>query len=176
MSSAEILTLVIAAVACVATALATLAAFRSAKSAEVAQAALLDTGRRDCRRQVTELIAEVEREHRRSKFLAHTIRVIDQTNSALSGNHDRSQSWALQRGVQNLLDEAAQLAKASEQLLGQPHVIANLTLEDATRMQLSQTVDLARLRAINDELNRDSLAREAQLLQSREAFLSRQSQ
>ena len=173
MTNADTLTLLIAGGAGVATALATLAAFRSARSAEAAQAALIDAGHREVRRQVADLVAEVEREHRRSKFLAHTLQVIDDANAVLSGSHGGSRSKLLEKGTEDRLQEAEGLAKASKEMLEQPHAIENLTMEDAERIRLARTVDLARLRSINDEFTRDSQSREAQLLQNRGAWISR---
>jgi len=172
MSNAETLTLLIAGVACVATALATLAAFRSAKSAEAAQAALIDADHREVRRQVAELVAEIEREHRRAKFLAHTLQVIDRANAVFSGSYGGSRGKLLEKETQDRLQEAEALAKASIDILEQPKTIAMLTLKDAERIRLDRTVDLARLRSTNDEFTRNSESREAQLLQNREASLS----
>lgn len=171
MSSAETLTLLIAGAACVATALATLAAFRSARSAEAAQAALIDADQREVRRQVAELVAEIEREHRRTQFLAHTLQVIDRTNAMLSGSYGGSRGKLLEKGIQDRLLEAEAFSKASTEMLKQPHTIAMLTREDAERIRLDRIVDLARLRSINDEFTRDSESREALLLQNREASL-----
>jgi hypothetical protein len=173
MSSAETLTLLIAGAAGVATALATLAAFRSARSAEAAQAALIDSDHREVRKQVAELVAEIERDHRRARFLAHTLRVVDRANAVLSGSYGGSRGKLLEKGPEDRLQEAEALAKASKEMLEQPHTIASLTMEDAERLRLDRTIDLARLRSINDEFTRDSQSRESQLLQNREATLSR---
>jgi DNA repair exonuclease SbcCD ATPase subunit len=159
MSNAETLTLLIAGASCVATALATLAALRSARSAEAAQAALIEAAQREVRRQVAELVAEIEREHRRAKFLAHTLQVIDRANAVMSGTFGGSRGKLLEKGIENRLQEAEALAKAGKELLERPHTISTLTVEDAERIRLDRTVDLARLRSINDELARDSESR-----------------
>ena len=173
MTTADTLAILVAVISCIATALATLAAFRSAKSAASAQAALLASEEREVLRQVASLASDIERETRRAKFLAHAMNVIGRANAIFNGGLGGSRQKLAEKGIEDRLNEVELLGAAAIQLLAQQETISKLRIEDAHRIRLQRTVELARLRAINDELELDRACREAQLLQHREVALQR---
>lgn len=168
MSNAESLNLIVAIGAAIATALATLAAFRSARSANLAQQALVDEQLRNGKRDVATLIAGCSYEFSRIRFLAHTLSVIDRASAIYAGSLGGSRNKLAIDGVSRRVLAAEEIFKAISPFSNNPMAISKLLQEDIDRLQVSLTIYLADLRAIAEELDRDSSSREAQLLQQRE--------
>lgn len=172
MTNAESLNFIVAIGAAIATALAALAAFRSARSAEQAQTALLDEQLRSGRRDVAVLASSCSYEVRRIRFLAHTLNVIDRANATLAGGFGGSRHKLAEDGVSRRVSTAEELFQMIAPLTDDPIQIGKLVQEDIDRLRVALTVRLAELRAIAEELDRDSSSREAQMLQLRERQIS----
>ena len=172
MTNAESLNLITAIGAAVATALAGLAAFRSARSADLAQKALIAEQLRAGRREVATLASACSYEFRRIHFLAHTLNVIDQANATFTGGFEGSHHLLVKNGVSNRVSKAEELFKSASPFCDNPIVISKLVQEDIDRLQITMTIDLAALRAVSDELDRDSSSRETQMLQYREQAIT----
>lgn len=168
MTNAESLNFIAAIGAAVATALAALAAFRSARSAESAQRALVEEQLRSGRRDVASLVSACSYEYSRIKFLAHTLNVIDRANAIFAGGVGGSRQKLAGDGVTTRLANAESLFKSASGFRDNPIAIGKLVQEDIDRLQVDLTISLADLRAIAEELHRDSSSREAQMLQHRE--------
>lgn len=168
MSTAESFNLIVAIGAATATALATLAAFRSARSADLAQRALIDEQLRNGKRDVATLVAGCSYEFSRIRFLAHTLNVIDRASANFSGSFGGSRQKLLTDGVSKRVSKAEEIFKAVSPFADNPIAIGQLLQEDIDRLRVTLTIHLADLRAIAEELDRDSSSREAQLLQQRE--------
>jgi len=168
MTNAESFNLIVAIGAAIATALAALAAFRSARSADLAQQALIDEQLRNGKREVATLVAGCSYEFSRVRFLAHTLNVIDRASAIFSGGFGGSRQKLLEDGVSKRVSKAEEIFKAVSPFGDNPVAISQLVQEDIDRLQVTLTIHLADLRAIAEELDRDSSSREAQLLQQRE--------
>lgn len=172
MTNAEWLNLVVACGATVATGLATLAAFKSASSASAAQEALLEDQLRSGRREVAALVSSCAFEFSRVQFLARTIGVLDRSIAVFTGNHGGSRQSATRNAVAERVAAAEGHFHTAAELKGNPVSIGNLEREEIDRLQLDLTIQLGDLRAIAEELARDSSAREAQVLQHREQAIA----
>lgn len=165
MTSAESLNFVVAIGAAIATGLAALAAFRSASSAEAAQRALEEIQLRSGRRDVAHLVSACSYEHRRIRFLAHTLNVIDSANAVFTGGFGGSRQKLIQDCVATRLARAEELFRSASTFADDPVALGRLVQEDIDRLQLELTVRLSDLRGIAEEFVRDSTSREAQMLQ-----------
>ena len=171
MTDAESLNFIVAVGAAIATALATLAAFRSARSAELAQRALHEDQLRSGRRDVAHLVSNCSYEYSRIRFLAHTLNVIDRANAIFTGNLGGSRHKLAEEGVAKRLTKAENLFRSAATFTDNPVEISKLVQEDIDRLLVELTIRLAELRAIAEELDRDSTSREAQMLQHRESAI-----
>lgn len=172
MTSAESLNLIIAIGAAIATALSALAAFRSATSAEAARKSLEEDQLRHGRHEVAHLVSSCSYEHSRVRFLAHTLNVIDRANANFAGGHGGSRQKLVADGVASRLEKAEELFQATASFRDNPVAIGQLVIEDIERLQVELPISLSGLRAIAEELARDSTSREAQMLQHREQAIS----
>lgn len=172
MTNAELFNLIVAAGAALATCLATFAAFKSASSADAAQRALLDDQIRSGRRDVATLVSSCSFEYSRIQFLARTISVLDREIAHFTGNQGGSRHNAAENGLARRVAAAEEHFHAAAELKENPVTIGNLEREEIDRLHVDLTIQLAELRAIAEELVRESSSREAQVLQHREQAIA----
>lgn len=172
MTNTELYNLIVAAGAALATCLATFAAFKSASSADAAQRALLDDQIRSGRRDVATLVSSCSFEYSRIQFLARTITVLDRGIAHFTGNQGSSRHNTVENGIARRLAAAAGHFQAAAELKENPAAIGSLGREEIDSLQIDLTIQLAELRAIAEELVRESSSREAQVLQHREQSIS----
>lgn len=168
MTNAEAVNLIVAIGAALATGLSAMAAFRSAKSAEFAQRTLDEGQLRSDRRDVAQLVADCAFEFRRIHFLAHTLRVIDRTNAIFTGGLGGDRHKVAEDSTSARVAKAETFFGGVSTFVSNPAALGSLSREDVDRLRNDLSLRLAELRAIAEELSRDSASREAQLLQLRE--------
>ncbi len=173
MTNADAISLIVAISSAIATGLATLAAFRSARSAESAQQALFEEQLRSGRRDIANLVSDCLFEMNRIRFLARTVRVINQSRAVFTGTTGGSRQKVLEQEVDKRVASAEEEFKVASAFSEEPTGIYRLQREDIDRLQVALTVRLAHLRTIADELDRESLSHEAQLLQHRERAINK---
>jgi len=172
MTSAESLNLIIAVGAAISTALSALAAFRSAASAEATRRALEADQLRHSRREVAILVSSCAYEYSRVQFLAHTLSALDKAKAIFAGGLGGSRHRLAVDAVANRLAKAEEFFQAAATFRDDPVAFNRLVLEDVERLQIDLPIRLSGLRAIADELYRDSASSEAQMLQYRERTIS----
>lgn len=176
MTSVELTNVVIAALGVLTTGLATLAAFKSAQSAKAAQDALIQEQARAARHEVSTLAAGCSFEYKRVLYLGNVIDVIDRHTAVMVGAVGGSRHQMVRDGLAKRMAEAKKLIEPAARCIDDPNSIALLSVSDTDVLRFNLTQSLSALRAIADEIDRDSRSREAQLMQLRDDAMAKASQ
>ena len=152
---------------------AALAAWRSAKAAEAANGHLIKQQILAARSTVAQLVATATYEYKRNETLAKRMRSQIAQEAQFNGGLGGTSQIKLDKEVTAQMERSMAAFGYAQRLDGDVSLISKLASSDVEIAQCELPMSISKLRAIGDELQRDSELSAARILQHHERAINR---